>query len=42
MANPNPVTAVPSVTPLFISSGLGPYTLDNTMTKDIEDGIKKT
>jgi hypothetical protein len=33
---------LPTITPLFISSGLGPTTLNNTMTADIESGIKVT
>jgi hypothetical protein len=35
-------TALPTVTPLFISSGLGPYTANHTMTYDISSGIQST
>lgn len=35
-------TPLPTVVPLFISSGLGPYTTNNTMTFDIDQGIQNT
>ena len=35
VANPNPTTSTPRVTPLFIASGLGPYLTNNTMTSDL-------
>lgn len=49
--SPNPSTTssavssnspLPTVVPLFISSGLGPYTTNNTMTYAIDDGFSQS
>jgi hypothetical protein len=35
-------TPLPTVTPLFIASGLGPNSTTNTMVNDLDSGIRVT
>lgn len=42
MYSPKPTTTADAITPLFISSGLGPYTQNNTMVYDIASGLNVT